>query len=1285
MSERVNPVTAIDPVRLVVIRNPFDRRERDERLIAVPSAPTIEALVGEYLPAGVGEGVELVVSVNGAVVPREDWAARTITAGDQMVAMPVVHGGGKGILGAVLSIALMVVAPYAATALYAAMGGTFVMASAGLMISALSIGISLIGSSLIGALTAPDQPSLPGGSQSYDASPSYAWQPVTTQLPGGVVARAYGTVKLHGNIIAGYVQNIGDTGREQTAHLLIDLGLGPYSQLRDFRINGQPLNYYNGVTLVERRGHLNQDLIPAFDDTRLTRPVGAKVVNGAPITRNTIGDDFDALEIVVVFPQGLYYANDAGGMSPLSVRYSVEISDDSGATWRHVATTIRTESATVMTGQWAFGYWNETSFTLLEAGSSTPTDQYQGEYGSGGGYWQWISIPTTVYTTYDEDITTTGSSPTPIRKTYRADNLTRGIGYQVRVTNHSADQTSNRYSDDMYLAEINEVLYDDFQYPRTVLVGVRALATDQLSGGLQFDCIADAAIVRTWNGSAWASEFSANPAWVAWDVLTQPVFDNNLAVLRYDGLDPSRLDLPAFYAWAQWCDEPVPVAGGTEARCRFDGIFDTVATNWESALEVAAGARAVLLMRGTTVTVVWDRARTLPAQVFSTGNTLVESFRETFLPMQDRASAVEVEFLNRDDDHVRDKLTVVNAAVTEAAAQRVQFSNRGIRRASQAWREAMCRLKRNELLRRTAELGVDIDALACTVGDLIWVQDDVTRWGQGGRIVSGTTTTLVLDKSVTLDSGKSYDVVLRMADDTIVTRAITTAAGTVSSIAVGSAFPATPAAHDVWAIGETGRAVKPFVVIDIRRDGEQRATLSLIEYNATLYNVDLNTPTVPTANYAPTLLPAVRDLTITEVMERALDGTIMVHLDLSWTLVDADRAIVYVGGADVGESRDGRFRYYNVTSGETYTLQVRPQTLLGIQGAPAQWATITTTVVGKLAPPATVASLSIAGTVLSWPAVADIDLAGYQLRFHYGQNTDWGSATPMHIGLIMASPYDLITRPAGPVTLMLKAVDTSGNESLASANVATDLGDPPIANVVETVTFEPTFPGTLTDCSVVANELVADALDSLYGTDLQAFYGADTDPFYEASAFAAMTFESNELEVTAALAGSIATLDMTTQGTDLKVFYRFGGPGSLYGSGADSFYGADADPFFDAPGEWQAWPGQITVANDIYQLKLQIGAGAVQGKVSALSIIVDAPDMVESIDDLPIDAAGTAIPYTKPFTAIKNIVGQLQANGSGAITIEVNKTAPLAPTVKAYNSAHTAVSGATADFTLKGY
>jgi len=227
MSERVNPVTAIDPVRLVVIRNPFDRRERDERLIAVPSAPTIEALVGEYLPAGVGEGVELVVSVNGAVVPREDWAARTITAGDQMVAMPVVHGGGKGILGAVLSIALMVVAPYAATALYAAMGGTFVMASAGLMISALSIGISLIGSSLIGALTAPDQPSLPGGSQSYDASPSYAWQPVTTQLPGGVVARAYGTVKLHGNIIAGYVQNIGDTGREQTAHLLIDLGLGP--------------------------------------------------------------------------------------------------------------------------------------------------------------------------------------------------------------------------------------------------------------------------------------------------------------------------------------------------------------------------------------------------------------------------------------------------------------------------------------------------------------------------------------------------------------------------------------------------------------------------------------------------------------------------------------------------------------------------------------------------------------------------------------------------------------------------------------------------------------------------------------------------------------------------------------------------------------------------------------------------------------------------------------------------------------------------------------------------
>lgn len=1291
--------TAIDPVRLVIIRNPFDRRERDERLIAVPSAPTIEALVGEYLPAGTAEGTrdgtELVVSINGAVVPRDDWATRRIAAGDQMVAMPVLHDD-DGVLGMVLSIGLMIVAPMAGAAIASSMGlGTIATIGSYALTwgTVIGVGVSLLGSAVIGALTAPDRPNLPGsGLQSYDASPSYAWQPVTTQTPGGVVARAYGTVKLHGNIIAGYIENTGDTGREQTAHLLIDLGQGPYSALREFKINGQPINYYNGVSIVERLGALNQAIIPAFDDTRLTRAVGAKVVNGAPVTRNTIGNEYDALEIVVAFPQGLYYANDAGGMDAVSVNYTIEISADAGATWRHVALTPHTVVTTPDAGYWSYGFtqYSETGgWVQMGTGSSVQADHTEGEVHSSGEYgvltWHWISQPVNIYTQVSNSIITTGSSPTPIRKTFRADNLTRGTTYQVRVTNLSADQTSSRYGDDLYLAEINEVLYDDFTYPRTVLVGVRALATDQLSGGLQFECIGDTALVRVWNGSAWSVAFSRNPAWIIFDILTQPVYNNSHVVQRYDGRDPSTLILADFYAFAQWCDTAVPIAGGTEARCVWDGVYDTAGSVWDAALEVAASARAVLLLRGTSVTVVYDHARTVPAQVFSVGNTAVSSFRETFLPMADRANAIEVDFMNADDDHNRDKLTIVNADVTEAAAQRVQFANRGIRRPTQVWREAMYRLKRNELLTRSAEIGVDIDALACTAGDLIWVQDDVTQWGEGGRIVSGTTTTLVLDKSVTLEVGKTYDVVLRMSDDTIVTRAITTAAGTVSSIAVGVAFPATPAAYDVWAIGETGLAVKEFICTDVRRDSEQRATLSLIEYNASLYNVDTGKPTLPTVNVSPGIEPAVTNLAAQEIMERASDGTVLVHIDLEFDLTDAIKGVAYIGGAVVGESVAGRIRVANVTSGATYTIQVRPVTALGIQGPPAGWQSVAVVVVGKLALPATVADLTLAGNVLTWPGVADVDLAGYRIRFQYGANTEWGAANAIHAGLVTASPYTLLIVPPGQVTLMIRAVDTSGNESAASAYVITDFGDTPVANVVESRDYSALgWPGTITDATIAAGGIVADQPDLFYKAAASNFYGPDAASFYNKN-YAGMEWISTGWTPSLAAAGSAMTIAWTLTGEAPVVQYRPTGPTPFYGNDLDYFYGADADAFYDTAGDWMAWPGSLVAANEEYQFRVAASSGLTEGRLSAFVVSVDVPDKTLQLNGVAIDAAGTRLAGAiGEFNVIQNIQLTLQG-GSSAMKVEASDyNNALGPLVDAKNSSGTGVA-ATIDAFLQGY
>lgn len=342
-------------------------------------------------------------------------------------------------------------------------------------------------------------------------------------------------------------------------------------------------------------------------------------------------------------------------------------------------------------------------------------------------------------------------------------------------------------------------------------------------------------------------------------------------------------------------------------------------------------------------------------------------------------------------------------------------------------------------------------------------------------------------------------------------------------------------------------------------------------------------------------------------------------------------------------------------------------------------------VIGKTEPPPDVMEFSIAGSILNWAPVTAVDLNGYIFRFHYGNNTDWGTAVPLHEGVIVSSPFDLVTRPSGTVTIMAKALDTSGNESLATANVITDLGDAPIANVVETITFDPTFPGTYSGCSVVGGDLVASALDSFYGTDTQSFYDLSTLPLYEAGSFGEMVYTTNEIPIGTALAGSVMTLLSTSQGTDIFIEYRRSGPGSWYGADSDSWFGPDDDPFYGGPGPWIPWPGQIVVDNDIYEFRFTIGAGLTQGKLFTASLVIDAPTIVEYVNDLVVAAAGTAIPYTSAFTVIRNIQVTLQANASGAETVEVNKTSPLAPSAKTYNSAHVAVSGATIDVTLKGY
>lgn len=442
----------------------------------------------------------------------------------------------------------------------------------------------------------------------------------------------------------------------------------------------------------------------------------------------------------------------------------------------------------------------------------------------------------------------------------------------------------------------------------------------------------------------------------------------------------------------------------------------------------------------------------------------------------------------------------------------------------------------------------------------------------------------------------------------------------------------------------------------------------------------------------------------TESLLIGTDGTIVSRIKLSWNAVAS--TFVRRGGyiewqyraADTGSGAGAWLNAPKVAGTQTecflspvvdgalYEIRGRAVSQLGTRGQST--GNLSHTVIGKTEPPSDVAFLLADGTSLSWTEVDDLDLAGYVLRFNYGNNSAWGTATPINNGFITQSPFDWLQRPSGAVTVLVKAIDTTGNLSYLPAVLYTDLGDAPISNVVQSIDYHPAFNGTKTGCAIAGAELLANSSTRFYPADNQPFYPPDNSPFYPASLYAQMVYVTEWVYVNSVLAGSQATLQFDYEGEGLVIEYRTGSPEPMFGSDeAAAFFEPDADPFFGAQAEdaWQLWPGQTTSKDDIYQFRITIGSGVVRGKIVSMAFVIDAPDIEETVDNLAIDAGGTVIPLTKPFTVVKGIQATLQAGTSDAVNVLIDKTDNLAPVITAIDASLVAVAGASADLTIKGY
>jgi predicted phage tail protein len=656
-------------------------------------------------------------------------------------------------------------------------------------------------------------------------------------------------------------------------------------------------------------------------------------------------------------------------------------------------------------------------------------------------------------------------------KIFRKVGLTAGQ-YDIRVTK-SSDESDTTHVGDLTLSQVNEIKTDDLVYPNTALLGIKVLATEQLSGGIpsvscvvkgrkvscpvvtyggetlgygtyywdpdtsQYKRYVDDAVC-SWDGSTYSDQWSANPVWCLKDLLINDRYGLG------DHIDTSLMNATEWLAMARHCDEAVSDGmEGYQPRYRLDIVIDGLGRALDIISQICATFQGFVSYSGGMIKIMIDKAED-PVQVFGMGNIVKDSFSMGWKSIKSVPNVIEVQYMDKNKNYTQETIAVIDEAALAAGdpvrKEQLQVFVTDPEYAIRAGRYA---LLTGKYINRTASFKTAIDAVACQAGDIVSVSHDVPQWGVSGRVVAGSSTTNVkLDRAVTIVSG-TYKLLVKFADDTIEERTVTDSAGTYSALNVSVAFSQAPAAYDIFAFGVSGAVVKDFRITSIKKLNTNECELTGTEYNSDIY--DAAVLVLPTSKQSMLTLeiPKVENLELTEGITKTLSGDIEDYIDVWFTKPNVtgqflkmyNSAKIYIsdnGGVTWAYRGETSTQHFRIIGGlrdlVTYRVSVVSADQSGKQGNLSASPYETITIVGKTAPPNNVSGFSVFQDgdylVFNWSPNSDIDLFGYEIR----EGDAWDTAA-IFATEIQNNAYRVPIYKFGELRFMIKAIDTTGNMS----------------------------------------------------------------------------------------------------------------------------------------------------------------------------------------------------------------------------------------------------------------
>lgn len=1093
-------------IEIVEIKNPFEPNKKERKKVECTNGTLYSYL----------DPTDKDVYLNGILVL--DPVNCFPQDGNQIIVTPHIGKSLKGILGMVAMLALAVYAPVLAAKWLPATASKLAI---GLMTGA----ITMVGGKLINSMLRLNQI---GSTSENSQSTSYGWSlPSVQTYEGGVIAETYGECIPTPQLLMCHVEttNTDDQDKNvQYLNLLYCGGWGPVDSISNIRIGTTPIENFTDVQIETRLGENNQEPISFFPTTVLDQSIGLECAENKPLIRTTDTKKAKKLEVTVEFPNGLYKVNDSGDYDKNTAEFQIMYRKTGTMEWKdfggddsnhivksngrlsNIVTNVKSIGSAAPLEVWTLvAKKDKDTLSVTGSISGKKKEAKYGEHYDNG----IISFDlkqreifmkkegTITITVQKSTFSLTKATSQAVRRSYQFEMPEAGQ-YDIRVVGTKLP-TTTRATAYMTWSTLSSFIMDSaYSRPGKVLIGLRIKATNQLSGGIpnvNWRQIRNTVHVFDWDTGTYVEKDAKNPIWAAYDMLhnCKRLYNINTNVEEYvvEGVPANNFK----QYWDEWksaaayADEEVlMISGEKERRFRFDAVMDTTQTRWEAAQKAATSGRATILRHGTQYGIVVDRPSNI-VQVFGEGQIVKSSFKGEYSSRDDRARSVEITYNDTDNDYkntvfmVRSPNYANNLRKNDNTAKLSLF---GVTRRSQAYREGMYLMATNERQLQTVTFGTDIGGMVCEYGDVIGINHAVPQFGDAsGRIVKAEGNTVVLDKFVVLKPNKNHSIMIRLEDDSIITKqiqAVTEETNTDTITVIGEfSQQELPKRYDPYMLGEANKEVKPFRITKITKNGDNQVTITATEYDAAVYELDYSRyPVIDYAKVEKEL--SVKDIKLTKIVNTLKDGTVLCDIKVDWVLPISNQCKqVQV--------------YYKRTNEETYTLlntfsgnetsavirsvlttqnyMVRIICLndLGIAGPGIEK---TIYIAGKETAPAvvkqfTVVQDSINSSILhlQWAPNQEPDIYGYRLY------DDAGKELVNYIG---ATNYTFFATESKTYTFGIKAINTSGIESETATKISIQItiteGSIEVPDKVNSASIELTKEGVLLEWTPITNTYI---------------------------------------------------------------------------------------------------------------------------------------------------------------------------------------------------------------------